>query len=111
MTQEKNTDELKNEGDVMEGKEDESTIETIDEDCVKLRKNNKTLISIAILLGGIAVGSFFVDIVQLFSQRGFSARAIQDAQVVEYNGNTWVRYDDPKITVDVYDADDIFIKT
>jgi len=72
----------------------------------KLRKNNKTLIAIAILLGGVAGGSFFIDIAQLFSQRGFSARAIKDAQVVEYDGNTWVRYDDPKITVDVFDADD-----
>ncbi len=73
---------------------------------VKLKKNNKTLLAIAILLGGIAGGSFFIDIAQLFSHRGFSARALQDAQVVEYDGNTWVRYDDPKITVDVFDADD-----
>lgn len=75
-------------------------------ECDKLRKNNKTLVAIAILLGGIAGGSFFIDIAQLFLQRGFSARAIEDAQVVEYDGNTWVRYDDPKITVDVFDADD-----
>ncbi len=75
-------------------------------DYIKLQKNNKTLIAIVILLVGIAGGSFFVDIAQLFSQKGFSARALKDAQVVEYNGNTWVRYDDPKITVDVFDADD-----
>jgi len=79
---------------------------TDDKEYDKLRKNNRTLIAIVILLGGIAGGSFFIDVAQLFSGRGFSARAIEDAQVVEYNGNTWVRYDDPKITVDVYDADD-----
>ncbi len=76
------------------------------QECTKLKKNNKTLLAIVILLAGIAGGSFFVDIAQLFSHRGFSARAMQDAQVVEYDGNTWVRYDDPKITVDVFDADD-----
>ncbi len=75
-------------------------------ECDKLRKNNKTLIAIIILLAGVAVGSFFVDIAQLFSGKGFSARALEDAQVVEYDGNTWVRYDDPKIVVDVFDADD-----
>ncbi len=74
--------------------------------CSKLRKNKKTLIAVIILLSGIAMGSFFVDIVQLFSGKGFSARALADAQVVEYNGNTWVRYDDTKIVVDVFDADD-----
>ncbi|XLQ19591.1 MAG: DsbA family protein [Candidatus Moraniibacteriota bacterium] len=74
--------------------------------CDKLQKNNKTLLAIVILLAGIAAGSFFVDIAQLFSGKGFSARALKDAQVVEYDGNTWVRYDDPKVVVDVFDATD-----
>ena len=95
------------EKEVIEKELEEDKTTSKDEDMYeKLRKNNKTLIAIAILLGGVAGGSFFIDIAQLFSQRGFSARAIKDAQVVEYDGNTWVRYDDPKITVDVFDADD-----
>lgn len=81
-------------------------IECSEEECLRLRKKNKTLISLVIIFGGVAVGSFFVDIVQLFSQRGFSARALQDAQVIEYDGYTWTRYDDPKVVVDVFDADD-----
>ena len=58
-----------------------------------------TYIAIIILLAGVAAGSFFVDIAQLFSGKGFSARALKDAQVVEYDGYTWVRYDDSKIVV------------
>ncbi len=72
----------------------------------QLRKQKKNCFALIILLGGFACGSLFIDVVQLFAQKGFSARAIKDAQVVEYDGATWVRYDDPKITVDVYDADD-----
>ena len=75
-------------------------------DCDRVQKRNKTLIAIIILFAGVACGSFFVDIVQLFTQKGFSAKALEDAQVVEYDGNTWVRYDDPKIVVEVFDADD-----
>jgi protein-disulfide isomerase len=71
-----------------------------------LKKQNKSLIAAIIVLAGVAMGSFFVDIVQLFSQRGFSAKALKDAQVVEYEGYTWVRYDDPKVVVEVFDADD-----
>lgn len=85
---------------------EEGFIECSDTECSELRKKNKTLIAAIILVAGIAAGSFFVDVVQLFSQRGFSAKALQDVQVLEYDGNTWVRYDDPKIVVEVFDADD-----
>lgn len=84
----------------------DSDVLEIKENCDGVRKQNKTLIAIIILCAGVACGSFFVDIVQLFSQKGFSAKALEDAQVVEYDGNTWVRYDDPKIVVEVFDADD-----
>lgn len=108
ILQEKNiiTNSINKAMDTKEKTEESKESSADDKECDKLRKNNKTLIAIVILLGGIAGGSFFIDIAQLFSQKGFSARAIEDAQVVEYNGNTWVRYDDPKITVDVFDADD-----
>ncbi len=74
--------------------------------CDTLRKKNKTLLALLILCAGIAGGSLFVDVAQLFSQKGFSARALHDAQVVEYNGETWVKYDDPKVIVEVFDAPD-----
>jgi protein-disulfide isomerase len=72
----------------------------------QLRKQRKSYIALIVLLGGIAGGALFIDVVQLFAQKGFSARGIKDAQVIEYDGSTWVRYDDPKIVVDFFDADD-----
>ncbi|PID52437.1 MAG: hypothetical protein CR972_01990 [Candidatus Moraniibacteriota bacterium] len=92
----KQLDEVKLEEDVFE----------IKENCSEEKKKHKTLIAIIILFAGVACGSFFVDVAQLFTQKGFSAKALKDAQVIEYDGNTWVRYDDPKIVVDVFDADD-----
>jgi protein-disulfide isomerase len=95
------------EDEVVENKsQDVDDDEDSSADCKELQKKNKTLIAVIIVLAGLAVGSFFVDVAQLFSERGFSARALQDAQVVEYDGSTWVRYDDPKIVVDVFTADD-----
>ena len=70
------------------------------------QRKSKTYIAIIIALAGVACGSLFVDVAQLFGQKGFSARAIKDAQVVEYDGATWVRFDDPKVVVDVFVADD-----
>ena len=99
MTEEKEINNL--EVEIKGGSSDEDY-----SNCKKLIKKNKTLIALAILLAGIAGGSFFVDIAQLFSKRGFSAKALKDAQVVEYDGGTWVRYDDPKVVVDVFSEKD-----
>ncbi len=76
------------------------------EKCKKSRKSKQSYIAVIIVLAGIAGGSFFIDIVQLFVQKGFSARAVHESQVIEFNGDTWVRYDDPKVQVEVFDADD-----
>lgn len=106
MTTEKQEDQVHD--TVLEDhKEEESNVvEACIEKNGQLRKQKKNCIAIIILLGGFVCGSLFIDVVQLFAQKGFSARAIKDAQVVEYDGSTWVRYDDPKIVVDVYDAED-----
>lgn len=110
MTEKTQRSDGKNVGEKQDVQEDHDKksqmIECSEEESYMLRKKNKTLISLIIILAGIAGGSFFIDIVQLFSGRGFSARALKDAQVVEYDGYTWARYDDPKIVVEVFDADD-----
>lgn len=80
--------------------------DAVRDDASATHKRKTTYVAIMILLAGIAAGSFFVDIVQLFAGKGFSARALKDAQVVNYDGATWVRYDDPKVVVEVFDADD-----
>ena len=66
----------------------------------------KNLISLAILLGGLFVGSLFVDIIQLVSGRGFSSKKIQEAGVLELGGKTWVAYDQPIIKVKVFSTPD-----
>ncbi|MEN8252699.1 MAG: thioredoxin domain-containing protein [Patescibacteria group bacterium] len=101
---EKAKEETSSEDKKEEKKKKEKITDT--SNCDELRKKNKTLIAVVILLSGVAFGSFFVDIAQLFSGKGFSGRALEDAQVVEYDGNTWVRFDDPKVVVDVFDAED-----
>ena len=99
MMEEKEINNLEEE--IKESSDDESY-----SNCDTLIKKNKTLLALAILLAGVAGGSFFVDIAQLFSGKGFSAKALKDAQVVEYDGATWVRYDDPKVIVDVFGEED-----
>jgi protein-disulfide isomerase len=65
------------------------------------KKEMKNLIALAILLGGLFMGSLFVDIAQMVSGSGFSLRALKDAGVVEAAGKTWVAYHDPKVNVEV----------
>ncbi len=67
----------------------------------KKDKQLKNLTALAIVLGGLFLGSLFVDVVQLFGGRGYSERALKKADVVEMAGKTWVAYADPKVSVKV----------
>jgi len=64
----------------------------------------KNLISVAILLGGLFVGSLFVDIIQLVSGSGFSSKKIQESGVLAMGGRTWVAYDQPVVKVRVFSS-------
>ncbi len=68
----------------------------------QLRKKVKNLTSMLIIASGFAVGTIFIDVAQLFTQRGLSARALGEARIVQYDGATWVKYDEPKVSVDVF---------
>lgn len=72
----------------------------------KSQKKIKNLIAIIVLLTGALIGSFFLDFAQMVRGEGFSQKALRDAKVVEYVDQTWVAYDDPKVTVRVFTADD-----
>ncbi len=61
----------------------------------------KNLTSILILVGGLFVGSLFVDIGQLVTREGFSPRAVRENNILEAAGKTWVAYTDPKVGVKV----------
>lgn len=68
----------------------------------QLRQKVKKLTSALILIGGFACGSLFVDVAQFFTERGLSARAMDEARVVAYDGATWVKYDEPKTVAHVF---------
>ena len=61
----------------------------------------KNLLALSIALGGLFIGSLFVDIGQLVIGRGFSQHAIRDHEVLEQDGQTWVAYADPKVALTV----------
>jgi protein-disulfide isomerase len=65
----------------------------------------KNLISLAILLGGLFLGSLFVDLSQLISGGGISKRVIENSDVFSLDDKTWVAYSDPIVSVDVVTDD------
>ncbi|OGI16309.1 MAG: hypothetical protein A2Z52_02490 [Candidatus Moranbacteria bacterium RBG_19FT_COMBO_42_6] len=64
-------------------------------------KKIKNLISLVILLGGLFVGSLFVDVAQLIKGGGFSFGRLPGADVFQSGGKTWVSYTDPVINIKV----------
>ncbi len=61
----------------------------------------QNIISLCILLGGLLIGSLFVDVVQLMTKSGFSDHAVSGADVIETNGKSWVAYEDPLVRLSV----------
>lgn len=66
-----------------------------------MNDTTKNLLALSIALGGLFIGSLFVDIGQLIIGRGFSQHAINDHEVLEQNDRTWVSYADPKVALTV----------
>lgn len=64
-------------------------------------QTSKNFLALSIVLGGLFIGSLFVDIGQLVVGRGFSRHAVRDHEVLEQNGKTWVSYGDPKISLTI----------
>src|SRR3989344_6926916 len=61
----------------------------------------QNLSALAILLGGLFFGSFFVNLVRLVTGSGFSGRAVKTHNVLQTKDKTWVAYNDPKVSVSV----------
>lgn len=80
--------------------EDQSTISQLDQKA-ETQKTIKNLISVVILLAGIAVGSFFVDVIQFISGDGFSKKALNSSEVLVAGDRTWVAFDQPAVDVKV----------
>jgi protein-disulfide isomerase len=86
---------------LISGKRPELEEESTENVIKKKNEKIKNLISAVILIGGLFLGSLFVDIIQLFEGGGFSQRALDKADVFSSNGKTWVAYNDPLVTVKV----------
>lgn len=65
----------------------------------QLKKKVKNLTSLLFLIGGLFVGSLYVDIAQLVTKSGFSSGALSKTDVVSAAGKTWVAYDQPIVRV------------
>lgn len=61
------------------------------------RSIEKNSLALSIVLGGLFLGSLFVDIGQLVLGRGFSQSAVREYEVLEQGGRTWVAYGDPRV--------------
>ncbi len=68
-------------------------------------KKIKNLISLTILLGGLLVGSLFVDVAQMVRGGGFSQKILNQSDVFTLNGKTWVAYEEPLVKVQVLTDD------
>lgn len=69
------------------------------------KKKTKNLISLAILLLGLFLGSLFVDIGQLVRGGGYSQKNLNKSDIFEAGGKTWVAYSEPTVPVAVVSDD------
>lgn len=69
---------------------------------VESGKKAKNLVALCILLGGLFIGSLFVDVIQLVRGEGFSRKAIMNADVIQAGGKTWVAFSEPIVNVRVF---------
>jgi protein-disulfide isomerase len=85
----------------------DENIDEIEDCCNKKDRNKKikNLISAVIILAGLFVGSLFVDAAQMIRGAGFSPRALNQADIFENNGKTWVSYTEPIVKVQVINDD------
>jgi protein-disulfide isomerase len=70
-------------------------------ECPDKDKKVKNLISLAILLGGLLLGSIFVDVVQLVRGGGISPKKLAQTDIFNFSGKTWVAYTEPIVKVQV----------
>ena len=69
--------------------------------CGNKDKKVKNLISLVILLGGLFIGSIFVDVIQLVRGGGFSPKKLAQTDIFNFGGKTWVAYSEPIVKVQV----------
>jgi len=68
-------------------------------------KKMKNLMSLTILLAGLFLGSLFVDLSQVIKGRGYSTKKLNEAEIFESDGKTWVAFEEPAVGVNVISDD------
>ena len=71
----------------------------------KRNQKVKNLISLVILLSGLFVGSLFVDLSQLVKGGGISQKVLNNKDIFELDGRTWVAYSEPIVKMSVINDD------
>lgn len=90
---------------------EENKIEATEEEAIVPENNGgdakkiKNLTSIVILLVGLFAGSLFVDFSQLIKGGGISQKVLNNKDVFQLDGKTWVSYPEPMIDVTVINDD------
>jgi protein-disulfide isomerase len=102
--EEKQVEEI-SEAEIIQTEEIKSEVTPEESTLDPKEKKIKNLISLVILLGGLFVGSLFVDVVQMVRGGGFSERALKNSDVFSSTGKTWVAYNDPIIKIQVINDD------
>lgn len=70
------------------------------------KKREKNFISLVILLAGLFLGSLFVDLSQLVKGGGISQKILNNKDVFQLDGRTWVAYSDPIVDVSIINDDE-----
>ncbi len=80
----------------LEGK---SIDEIIEEETDSQR--GKSYLAIVILLAGALLGSLFVDVAQLVNKKGYSVKALREADIFTLEEKTWVAYNEPIVNLTI----------
>ncbi len=64
-------------------------------------RRGKDYLAIIILLVGALLGSLFVDVAQLMSKKGYSVKALREADIFTLEEKTWVAYDEPIVNLTI----------
>ena len=88
--------------------EGKSIDDVIQEDIQKSKQQN--YLAIIILLLGALLGSLFVDVAQFVSKKGYSPKALKEANIFTLDDKTWVAYKEPIVKLDVLTVSDEDLK-
>ena len=89
-------------------KEGKNIDDVIQEDIRKSKQQN--YLAIIILLLGALLGSLFMDVAQFVSRKGYSPKALKEANIFTLDDKTWVSYEEPIVKLDVLTVSDEELK-